>query len=195
MSNDIKVKVLDKRHWVNPEALEKDTHDKIDLKRHPHLVAQLENQMAENDKQLKEYIAAYKQKMAENDEFRARLQKDVEKRVDTTTANFFRETLPLMDQLDMALSSAEKTRDAATLLTGLKMIQSRFVRTFAEFGLTEVECEGKPFNPAEAEALQMMPVSEREKDNTVIEVVQPGFRMKEMLIRPAKVIVGKYSEF
>lgn len=195
MSDDIKVKVLDKRHWVNPEAPEKDLNGKIDLKRHPHLVAKLEEQMAENDKQLKEYIAAYKQKMAENDEFRARLQKDVEKRVDTATANFFRETLPLMDQLDMALSSAEKTRDAATLITGLKMIQSRFVRTFAEFGLTEVECEGKPFNPAEAEALQMMPVSEREKDNTVIEVVQPGFRMKEMLIRPAKVIVGKYSEF
>ncbi|MBI5637894.1 MAG: nucleotide exchange factor GrpE [Nitrospinae bacterium] len=195
MSDDIKVKVLDKRHWVNPEALEKDTNEQIDLKRHPHLVAKLEEQMAENDKQLKEYIAAYKQKMAENDEFRARLQKDVEKRVDTATASFFRETLPLMDQLDMALSSAEKTRDAATLLTGLKMIQSGFVRTFAEFGLTEVECEGKPFNPAEAEALQVMPVSEREKDNTVIEVVQPGFRMKEMLIRPAKVIVGKYSEF
>lgn len=195
MSDDVKVKVLDKRHWVNPEALEKDLNGKIDLKRHPHLVAKLEEQMAENDKQLKEYIAAYKQKMAENDEFRARLQKDVEKRVDTATASFFRETLPLMDQLDMALSSAEKTRDAATLITGLKMIQSRFVRTFAEFGLTEVECEGKPFNPAEAEALQMMPVSEREKDNTVIEVVQPGFRMKEMLIRPAKVIVGKYSEF
>lgn len=195
MSDDIKVKVLDKRHWVNPEALEKDEHDKIDLKRHPHLVAQLEEQMAENDKKLKEYIAAYKQKMAENDEFRARLQKDVEKRVDTATANFLREVLPLMDQLDMALASAENTRDPATLITGLKMIQSGFVRTFAEFGLTEIECEGKPFNPAEAEALQMMPVNDEIKDNTVIEVVQPGFRIKEMLIRPAKVIVGKYSEF
>ncbi len=195
MSDDVKVKVLDKRHWVNPEALDKDPIEKIDLKRHPHLVAQLETQMAENDAKLKEYIAAYKQKMAENDEFRARLQKDVEKRVDTATANFVREVLPLMDQLDMALASAEKTRDAATLITGLKMIQSGFVRTFTEFGLTEIECEGKAFNPSEAEALQMMPVSKEDKDNTVIEVVQPGFRMKEMLIRPAKVIVGKYSEF
>lgn len=195
MSDDKKVKVMDKRHWVNPEALEKDTNEKIDLTRHPHLVAQLESQMAENDAKLKEYIAAYKQKMAENDEFRARLQKDVEKRVDTATASFLREMLPLMDQLDMALASAGKTSDTATLITGLKMIQSGFVRTFAEFGLTEIECEGKMFDPVEAEALQMMPVNEKNKDNTVIEVVQPGFRIKEMLIRPAKVIVGKYSEF
>lgn len=195
MSDDLKMKVMDKRHWVNPEALDKDPNEKIDLKRHPHLVAQLEAQMAENDAKLKEYIAAYKQKMAENDEFRARLQKDVEKRVDTATANFVREVLPLMDQLDMALASAEKIRDTDTLITGLKMIQFGFVRTFTEFGLIEIECKGKAFNPAEAEALQMMPVSEVDKDNTVIEVVQPGFRMKEMLIRPAKVIVGKYSEF
>ena len=195
MSEDIKVKVMDKRHWANPEALAKDGKETIDLKRAPHLVAQLEEQMAENDKKLKEYIAAYKQKMAENDEFRARLQKDVDKRVETATASFFRETLPLMDQLDMALSAAEQTRDAATLITGLKMIQSGFVRMFAEFGLTEVECEGKPFNPAEAEALQAMPVREKNKDNMVLDVVQPGFRMKEMLIRPAKVIVGRYSEF
>ncbi len=195
MNDDIKVKVMDKRHWVNPEALEKDANEEIDLKRHPHLVAQLEKQMMENDAKLKEYIAAYKQKMAENDEFRARLQKDVEKRVDTATAGFFRETLPLMDQLDMALAAAEKTHDAATLITGLKMIQSGFVRTFSDFGLTEIECEGKPFNPAEAEAVQMMPVNDLKKDNIVIEVAQPGFRMKETLIRPAKVIVGKYSEF
>ena len=195
MSDDVKVKVMDKRHWVNPDALAKDANEEIDLKRHPHLVAQLEKQMAENDQKLKEYIAAYKQKMAENDEFRVRLQKDVEKRVDSATAGFFRETLPLMDQLDMALAAAEKTHDAATLITGLKMIQSGFVRTFADFGLTEIECEGKPFNPAEAEAVQIMPVNDMNKDNIVIEVAQPGFRMKEMLIRPAKVIVGKYSEF
>ncbi len=195
MSDEIKVKVMDKRHWVNPEALTKDTNEEIDLKRHPHLVAQLEKQMAENDLKLKEYIAAYKQKMAENDEFRARLQKDVDKRVDTAAAGFFRDTLPLMDQIDMALSAAERTHDIHTLITGLKMIQSGFVRTFTDFGLIEIECEGQPFNPAEAEAVQMMPVNDQKKDNVVIEVVQPGFKMKEMLIRPAKVIVGKYSEF
>ncbi len=195
MSDEVKVKVSDKRHWVNPDALKEDAKDKLDLERHPSFVAKLEEQMAENDKKLKEYIAAYKQKMAENDEFRARLQKDVEKRVDTAVANFFRQTIPLVDQIEMALNAAEKNHDIATLIDGLKMIQSGFARTFADFGLEALEVKGAPFNPADAEALQMMPVNVKEQDNTVMEVVQQGYRMKELLIRPAKVIVGRYTEF
>lgn len=187
------LKVFDKRHWVNPDAA-KDDGKEPDLERQPNYVAKLEEQMAQNDAKLKEYIAAYKQKMAENDEFRARLEKDVDRRVDARLADFFRKTLPLLDNLELALSAAEQSKDVEKLIGGINMIQSGFTRVFGEFGLSAVDCLGKPFNPAEAEALQTAPVDSPEKDNTVVAVAQQGYRMREMLIRPARVVVGNYKE-
>lgn len=187
------LKVFDKRHWVNPDAA-KDDGKEPDLKRLPNYVAQLEERMAQNDAKLKEYIAAYKQKMAENDEFRARLEKDVDRRVEARLADFFRQAAPLLDNLELALDSAAKTGDAAKLVDGLGMILAGYKKVFGGFGLAAVDCLGKPFNPAEAEAVQMAEVAEKEKDNTVLAVVQNGYRMNETLIRPARVVVGKCRE-
>ncbi|MBI5179073.1 MAG: nucleotide exchange factor GrpE [Nitrospinae bacterium] len=187
------LKVSDKRHWVNPEARAGEDNKEADLKRIPTHVAKLEEQMAANDAKLKEYIAAYKEKMAENDQYRTRLEKDIDRRIETRMAEFFRNLMPGLDHLDMALDSARKTKDVEKLIEGVGMIKSGLARIFAGYGLQEIDCLGKPFNPANAEAIQVVEVAEKEKDNVVMEVVQAGYTMNDLLIRPARVIVGRHN--
>jgi len=187
------LKVFDKRHWVNPEARAEDGKDEADLRRIPSYVGKLEEQMAQNDAKLKEYIAAYKEKMAENDQFRARLEKDIDRRVETKLAEFFRNLMPGLNHLEMAIGSARQTKDVDRLIEGVAMIKSGFSRIFGEYGLTEIDCLGKPFNPAQAEAMQMADVDEKEKDNTVMAIAQAGYMMGDVLIQPAKVIVGRHK--
>ena len=69
-----KVKVLDRRHWVdeNVESNDEISPNKPIEERLPNFVENLKNEAEEKDKRLREYIAAYKDKNAENDEFRTR---------------------------------------------------------------------------------------------------------------------------
>ena len=86
-----KMKVLDRRHWVDED---KDSDSEGNPKnviedRLPNFVEQLKQDAEEKDKRLREYISAYKDKNAENDEFRGRLQKENETRLDQFKAILF----------------------------------------------------------------------------------------------------------
>lgn len=188
---EIKVKVTDRRHWVKDGEKTEDPDVKPYLERLPTYVEKLEKQMLENDAKLKEYISAYKKRIAENDEFRARLQKDVDRRVETGMANFIKEVLPVMDNFDLAIESTEASRDMGKLIEGVSMIKSGLLNVLLGYGMKEIDCLGKEFDPAVAEAVHIEKVKEEEKDNRVLEVLQPGFMLNEMLIRPARVKVGR----
>ncbi len=189
---DEALKVFDKRHWANPEArAERGEKETIAA---PTYVAKLEEQAAQSEAKLKEYIAAYKAKMAENDQWRARMEKDVDRRAGARAAEFVGRIMPGVDHLALAVDSAQKTRDVEALIQGILMIKSGFSRIFAELGLKEIECLGHPFNPELMETVQVARVDEKEKDDTVLEIAQAGYLMNDVLVRPAKVVVGRYGE-
>ncbi|MBI3582256.1 MAG: nucleotide exchange factor GrpE [Nitrospinae bacterium] len=189
---DEALKVFDKRHWVNPEA--RSERDEKGASAAPTYVAKLEEQAAQSEAKLKEYIAAYKAKLAENDQWRARMEKDVDKRARARAAELVGRVMPGVDHLSLAVESAQKTGDVEALIQGILMIKSGFSRIFAELGLTEIECLGRPFNPELMEAVQVARVHEKEKDDLVLEIAQAGYLMDDVLVRPAKVVVGRYGE-
>ena len=78
-------------------------------------------------------------------------------------------------------------------IKGLEMIHGAFMRGFQDLGLEEVPGVGASFDPSIHEALTVMPVTQPEQHDTVIQVFDAGFRVGTRLIRPAKVILGQYS--
>jgi len=86
-----KMKVLDRRHWVDEDKDSDSAGSPKDVieDRLPNFVEQLKQDAEEKDKRLREYISAYKDKNAENDEFRGRLQKENETRLDQFKAILF----------------------------------------------------------------------------------------------------------
>lgn len=95
--------------------------------------------------------------------------------------------LPVGDNLDWALSIGldEKTAE------GIKNIRRKYDETLASMGIEEINPVGEEFNPNEAEAVMMVPKEEGEKEDTVKQVLQKGYRIKDKIIRYAKVSVIK----
>ncbi|MEK6589823.1 MAG: nucleotide exchange factor GrpE [Nitrospinota bacterium] len=182
--------VRDKRFWATEEKEE----GVLLVEKMPTYVEQLKKQVEEGEKKLKEYIAAYKQKMAENDEFRKRLEMNYQKRAEQLNTEFIVNLLPIIDNLERALSAAERSSDFDSLLKGIKMTQSLFLNQLKNSGIERIEACGKAFNPEYEEAVEVGEVNLKEEDNLVIEELEKGYKIKDRLIRPAKVRVGRYFD-
>ena len=95
--------------------------------------------------------------------------------------------LPVGDNLDWALTIGldEKTQE------GLKGIRKKFDGTLASLEIEEVNPVGQPFDPNFAEAVMQVEGDEGEQSDTVKQVFQKGYKMKDKIIRYAKVSVVK----
>ena len=194
--NAPKVKVLDRRHWVDKD---KDPDNKDDASkpiedRLPSFVEQLKKNAEDKDKQLREYIAAYKDKNAENDEFRIRLQKENETRLDQFKAILFARLLPILDNLKRASQSASQTKDLDSLQQGIDLVVNQFSNELKENGVETVTSVGEKFDPKSHEVFLTVETEDESQDEMVIEELETGYRFKEKLIKASKVKIAKLKK-
>jgi molecular chaperone GrpE len=95
--------------------------------------------------------------------------------------------LPVLDDLRRAVESVD--REDSPAAQGLRMIADKLERSLTEAGLERLSVEGAPFDPEAHEALVTLPV-DQERAGTVIRELEPGYRFKGRLLRPARVQVG-----
>ncbi|MBI4639939.1 MAG: nucleotide exchange factor GrpE [Candidatus Tectomicrobia bacterium] len=184
--------VTDKRFWVKKEEEGNGYDGKAPPKsRYPTYVEDLLSQLEEKDRLLKEYIGSYKKLKDENEEFKKRLLRDLERRVELSKANLVTNFLEVLDNLERAIASAETQRNFDALLQGIRLIQAQFLGKLRAEGVEEINTLKKPFDPAVSEAVEVVMVEEQEKDNRVVSELEKGYLLNERVIRPAKVKVGK----
>ncbi|RMF93918.1 MAG: nucleotide exchange factor GrpE [Candidatus Schekmanbacteria bacterium] len=190
----IKVKVVDKRSSVltKEEEIPDDVLKELE-KRKPTYVEKLLSEIEEKKQQLLELSQAYRKLQADSEQFRIRLNKDVENRVFKGKASFLRDFLEVLDNLERGIEAAEKNKDFDSFLEGIKLIRSQFLQKVEKNGIKEINAKGEEFNPQYHEALNILAVDKKEEDNKVIEVVEKGYMINDDVLRPAKVIVGKFN--
>jgi len=191
-----KISVVDRRHWVHEdedsngeETSEKKTEEKL-----PTYVEQLKKDAEDKDKRLREYIAAYKDKNSENDEFRNRLQKENETRLDQFKAILFARLLPVLDNLKRAAESASQSNDIDSLQKGINLVINQFTRELKDNGVETISSVGEKFDPKIHEAFLTVETADAAQDEMVIEELEPGYRFKEKLIKAAKVKITKLKK-
>ncbi len=184
--------VNDRRHWALED--EGDTPADELEERLPSYVEQLKQQAEAKDKQLREYIAAYKSKTAETDEIRARLQKENENRLEQIKADFFKKLIPIIDNFKRAIDSAQSSADYESLKQGIEMTYSQLLSTLKESGVETIPTSGRKFNPQTDEAFMTEDTTDPDKDNDVVEELEPGYLFKDKLLKPAKIKVAKLKQ-
>ena len=184
--------VNDRRHWVNDE--ESDDADAASPEDQlPSYVEQLKNQAEEKDKRLREYIAAYKTKSNENDEFRLRLQRENDKRLDQFKAGLFSQLTPILDNLKRAATAAKTVGDFDSFKQGIKMISGQFSQSLEENGVRPISAKGRKFDPKTDEACMTVETSDPQLEGMVLEELEAGYMFGEKLIKPVKVKVAKLA--
>ena len=149
----------------------------------------LEEQIA----QLSEELDAQKDRalraQAELENVRKRLLREADQMRQFAVAPLAAELLPLMDNLQRAISAGESTGNIEELLQGLQMVSKSFEETLGKFGVEKIPAVDEQFDPNKHEALQQVPSPDHEAMQ-VIQEVETGWQMHDRVIRPSKVIVS-----
>ncbi|MBU2590967.1 MAG: nucleotide exchange factor GrpE [Nitrospinae bacterium] len=132
----------------------------------------------------------YLRQCAEFENYRKRTIKEGEEKRKFYNENLIREILPVLDNLERALKSAEEGADFKALLEGIKMTSNQLEALLKKEGVEEIEAKGKEFDPNKHEAVQMIE-SEEHPENSVAEEYEKGYTLNGRTIRPSKVVVTK----
>ncbi|MFQ5913974.1 MAG: nucleotide exchange factor GrpE [Nitrospinota bacterium] len=189
-----KVEVVDRRHWVRKEGEhgEGDSGEADAPSLLPSYVERLEARIREREERLKAYE---EEQRAENEAFRERIRKDAERRAEESLAKLVKELVGVMDDLERALNSGGSTTEggASAVLEGVRLVHGRLHATLQARGLERVAGHGTPFDPNVHEAVGVVSVEDPEKENQVVEEVLPGYLLKGLLLRPARVRIGRLA--
>ncbi len=128
--------------------------------------------------------------VADHDNFRKRINKEREDQEKYGAERLLRDFLPVIDNLERALSHAAAAEDASGLSDGVAMTLKQFRATLERFGVKAFESVGTPFDPERHEAIQQVETEEH-PSNTVVQEFQKGYFMHDRLLRPALVVVAR----
>jgi len=127
---------------------------------------------------------------ADFDNFRKRTRKELEDARRTGREDLLRAILPVFDNLERAIQSAQRSSDVKAMADGLAMVQRQFVEALSREGISRVPTIGQPFDPSVHEAIQQVETSDH-APGTVLAEVQPGYTQGDRLMRAAMVVVAK----
>lgn len=155
---------------------------------HAELTLMLEDARAKADEHWDQLLRAN----AELENARRRARQDVENAHKFALEKFAMELLPVKDSLEMGLaaSSEDTSETAAKLREGTELTLKMLTSAMEKFGIEAIDPTGETFNPETAQAMSMQE-SDEHAPNTVMMVMQKGYRLNERLIRPAMVVVSK----
>jgi len=182
--------VKDRRHW---------THDApagdpaAGTPARPGILDEYRQRAEAAERKLHEYIEAFRVHQQEQEAFRERLQRDVERRADLRFTELVGELLPLLDDLELSLAHVGGVEAARPLAAGVTMARDRFLEALARRGVERLCPDGEPFDPERAEAVRVDPVGELQRDGMVLETLQAGYRLGKRVLRAARVVVGRYA--
>lgn len=123
------------------------------------------------------------------DDYKARVMKEKADWFNYGHEPLLKEMLQVADNLERAVSHAQKDVDPAALLEGVSLILRQFQAVLTKFGVTPVAAAGEPFNPEWHQAMAQV-VDETVPADIVLQVHQKGYKLKDRLLRPAMVVVS-----
>jgi molecular chaperone GrpE len=140
------------------------------------------------------YLEGWQRAQADLINYKRTAEKERREMTDRAVSTFIEELLPVLDAFDMAFANREAWESAPkNWRDGVTYIHRELMRTLAERDLTVIDPLGEPFDPHEHEAIAHVPVPEKEKDGRIVAVSQKGYRLKDKIIRPARVSVADYQ--
>jgi molecular chaperone GrpE len=127
--------------------------------------------------------------LAETDNVRRRAQRDREDYVKYATESLLRDLVPVLDNLDRALTAARTAGVGGNVVEGVELIQREMLRVLERSGLARYSAVGQPFDPARHEAIARV-VSGETAPDTVVHETAPGYLLHGRVLRPALVAVA-----
>jgi molecular chaperone GrpE len=173
----------------NENLVQESNSNEVDISEYVDVINELNKQnetlMSERD-DLKEQLI---RKAAELENVRRRSIREKQEMIDFANERLLFKMLELLDDITSASNASHNTTDFDSLVKGLDMIQAKAMKLFDEAGVKKMEEEiGSQFDVNFHEALMMSPSELPE--GAIVQYIQPGYMIKEKVLRHAKVITS-----
>ncbi|HLL00127.1 MAG TPA: nucleotide exchange factor GrpE [Myxococcaceae bacterium] len=151
----------------------------------------LEQELEATRRRLDELARAYQSVNKDREEFKQRLTRERERMMDVERGNVALTVLEAIDELDRCISMSSGEANSP-LAQGVKLIRDGLLSKVQASGIERIQVVGQPYDPNTAEAFDMELTPQPEDDQKVVAEVRAGYKLKDRIIRPARVKVAKY---
>ncbi len=168
------------KHQSQGAASEK--NDQFDAKKLQTQVTKLESQVKDLQQQLDDKDDKYLRAEAEIQNMTTHFKKERAQLLKYDGQDLAKSVLPVLDNLKRALTIEVHDENGQQLKKGIQMVHDHLISALKDHGITEIDADGKPFDPTLHQAVQTVPVEGDQKAETVVKVLQAGYQLKLSLI-------------
>ncbi len=138
----------------------------------------------------------YLRALAEHENYKKRTQKDRAEQIKFANENLIKETLPVIDNLERAISHSNETRDFEKMVEGVVMIKKQLLAVLNKFGVRPIESLNQPFDPYQHQSVGQVEVEAdvEIEDGHVAEEAQKGYFLNDRVLRPSFVLLAKKKQ-
>lgn len=152
----------------------------------------LETQLNALQREVEAKNEQFLRKVAEFDNLKKRVQRERVQIYESAKIDALKAFLPINDDLKRTLEASEKMQVDDKFLEGIEMVAGKFEDALEKYGIERIDETGVPFNVDVHEALMRQPAPNDETEsNTILQIMEPGYKMGDKVIRHAKVIVSQ----
>jgi molecular chaperone GrpE len=126
---------------------------------------------------------------ADFENYKKRCAREKEEAIKYANNSLLQRLVAIIDNFELGLAAAKEQGQQSPIYSGMVLVQKQLNDLLAENGLQPIEAEGNPFDPNLHEAIAHEP-SDEVPEGTVLRQVSRGYRIKDRLLRPAKVVVS-----
>jgi molecular chaperone GrpE len=126
---------------------------------------------------------------ADFENFKKRSAREKEDAIKYANNSLLQRLVAIIDNFELGLAAAKEQAQQSPIYSGMVLVQKQLNDLLAENGLQPIEAAGEPFDPNLHEAIAHEP-SDEVPEGTVLRQVSRGYRIKDRLLRPAKVVVS-----
>ena len=152
-------------------------------------VQALQGTLADEQRRAETYLNELKYLRADFDNYQKRLRREFDELAEVSGQRLVVKLLGTLDELELAVTSAQKASGNEALVTGVEMVLKKLKEVLRQEGLSSIEAVRKPFDPGLHEAALKVP-SEEAPEGTVVEEIRRGYMFKGKVVRPSIVKVA-----
>lgn len=153
-------------------------------------ILQLRQQLEAKEKEAKDNYERLLRQVAEAENLKKRVAREKEDALRFANEALVRDLLPVVDNLERAISHAQGGGNGKPLVDGVELVLKGLSDVLTKHGVVQISAIGQPFDPAKHEAMAQVETANQEP-NTVVEEFHKGYLLRDRLLRPALVSVAK----
>ena len=158
-------------------------------------IKKLRQELKEAKAQSQEYLTGWQKERADFANYKAEEDKKRSERIASLKLNLISDFFPVLDSFDMAFANKDAWEKVdSAWRTGVEYIHTQFMNTLDQYGISLIDQTGVPFNPNLHDPVERVPVENEDQHDTIIKIIQKGYRSGDVVLRPAKVNVGNYKK-